>query len=97
MNEDYAHLLPRGDVDYKLLGQLLTRAMRRRKHSFRKAGKVIGIDHHTVSIVAGGGRCNFGTGLKVCIYLDLNPLEILKDVSREIVSSPPSDGVRADG
>lgn len=97
MNPDYAHLLPGGELDHKLLGRLLTNDMRRRGHSFRKTGKLLGLDHHTVRTVAGGGKCSFATGLKVCVYLDLNPFELFRDVSREKASSPLLEGAGADG
>ncbi|MEO0955769.1 MAG: hypothetical protein AAFY12_12305 [Pseudomonadota bacterium] len=90
MNPDYAHLLPHGLADQKLLGRLLTNEMRRQNLSFRKVAKVVGVDHHTVRTLAGGGNCSFSTGLKICIFLDLNPFEIFRDVSRENTSSPLS-------
>ena len=87
MNQDYAHVLPGGRLNHLALGIALRHEMRLRRHSFRKAGRVIGVDDHTVKTVAGGGTCSFATGMKICIYLDLNPFELFVPVSREIAGS----------
>jgi hypothetical protein len=100
MNEDYAELLPDGQVDFKFFGRALNAVMTGRDHSQREVERLTGVAGKTIRTVLEGGRCNLDSGLKLFIYMDGNPFDALRvpDVSRENTTPAPCEtGGRASG
>jgi len=106
MNEDYAHLLPGGQLDFSRLAAVLAAIAGRPDNSLRKISRDSGLNEITVRRASRGHKISAESYLKLCLVLDYDPfdgLRVSQDVSCEHTTVAPEASAclereaRADG
>lgn len=83
MNADYAHLLDRPlALDWMLFGQFLKREISARGATLEEVGRETRLSRATVSRASTGYAVSLEALMKLCIWADLNPFELLRPADR---------------
>jgi transcriptional regulator with XRE-family HTH domain len=83
MNADYAHLLGRPLVlDWSVFGDALRAVMRMRRMTLEAVGRETRLSRATISRASTGHAVSLEALMKLCIWADLNPFELLRPADR---------------